>query len=65
MTHLYWHPPRPKDKMDPPNAKRNKKSDKAKRNFAINGAKSQKHVRVYEALLEKKVPPHKPPQERS
>jgi hypothetical protein len=41
--------------MDPPDAKRNKKSDKAKRNFAINGAKSQKHVRVYEALVEKKA----------
>ena len=51
--------------MDPPNPKRNKKSDKDKRNFAINGTKSQKHVRVYEALLEKKVPPSKAHQERS
>jgi hypothetical protein len=51
--------------MDPPNAKRNKKSDKAKRNFAINGAKSQKHVRAYEALVEKKVPPPKTHPERS
>lgn len=41
--------------MDTPNAKRNKKSDKAKRNFDYNGANSQKHVRSYEALIEKKV----------
>ena len=39
-------------KMDPP-TKRNKKSDKAKRNFDLTGGKTAKHVRKVEELQEK------------
>jgi hypothetical protein len=39
--------------MDDPKVKRNKKSDKAKRNFDLTGGKSSKHVRLQEALREK------------
>jgi hypothetical protein len=42
--------------MEPPNAKRAKKSDKAKKTHEKNGNFSQKHVRLIEALAEKKVP---------
>ena len=38
--------------MDPP-TKRNKKSDKAKRNFDLTGGKTAKHVRKVEELQEK------------
>lgn len=37
-----------------PNTKRNKKNDKAKRNFDLHGTNSTKHVRKMEALLEKR-----------
>jgi hypothetical protein len=40
--------------MDYPDPKRRKKSDKAKEKYALNGGFSQKHVRVTEALLEKR-----------
>jgi len=40
--------------MDPLTAKRNKKSDKAKRNFDRNGTKTMKHVRTVEYLIEKR-----------
>jgi hypothetical protein len=40
---------------NPPNADRKKKSDKAKEKFARNGGYSQKHVRIAEALAEKKA----------
>lgn len=33
-----------------PNSKRNKKSDKSKKNFEKNGTFSQKHIRLTEAL---------------
>jgi hypothetical protein len=36
-----------------PAAKRNKKSDKAKKTFELKGAFSQKHIRLLEALKEK------------
>ena len=42
------------NRMDPP-TKRQKKSDKAKNNFAFHGGNSAKHVRMVEALQEKKV----------
>jgi len=35
---------------DEPKVKRNKKSDKAKKNFEKTGGLSQKHVRMQEAL---------------
>lgn len=35
------------------NIKRNKKSDKAKKNFDMNGNFSSKHIRIKEALMEK------------
>jgi hypothetical protein len=41
--------------MDPPNADRRKKKDKAKEKFDRNGGHSQKHVRIAEALAEKKA----------
>jgi hypothetical protein len=40
--------------MDDIKVKRNKKSDKAKKNFEINGGKSQKHVRLAEQVKAKK-----------
>lgn len=40
--------------MDCPDPKRRKKSDKAKEKFERNGGFSQKHVRLTEALLEKR-----------
>ena len=40
--------------MEAPNAKRAKKSDKAKKTHEKNGHLSQKHVRLMEALAEKK-----------
>lgn len=39
---------------NPPNAERKKKSDKAKEKFARNGGYSTKHVRIQEAIAEKK-----------
>jgi hypothetical protein len=46
--------------MDP-QVKRNKKADKAKKNFEMTGGLSQKHVRLREALLEQKgAPPSAP-----
>ena len=42
--------------MDNPKVKRAKKSDKAKKTHEKNGNFSQKHVRLIEALAEKKVP---------
>lgn len=36
-----------------PNSKRNKKADKSKKKFEKNGAFSQKHVRLTEALKSK------------
>ena len=41
--------------MDPPNADRRKKKDKAKEKFDRNGGHSQKHVRIAEALAAKKA----------
>lgn len=35
-----------------PNTKRNKKSDKAKRNFDLHGTNSAKHIRKMEAQME-------------
>jgi len=43
-----------------PQAKRNKKTDKEKRNFELTGGLSQKHVRLREALMEQKSAPAKP-----
>ena len=40
--------------MDDIKVKRNKKSDKAKRNFEYSGGKSQKHVRLAEQVSVKK-----------
>jgi hypothetical protein len=40
--------------MDPP-IKRAKKSDKAKRTYELNGAYTAKHLRIAEALSEKKT----------
>jgi hypothetical protein len=40
--------------MDEPKVKRNKKSDKAKKNFELTGGKSSRHIRLQEALQEKK-----------
>jgi len=37
------------------NVKRNKKSDKQKKTFEKNGAFSQKHVRITQALMERQV----------
>lgn len=37
-----------------PSVKRNKKSDKAKRNHELNGSTSSKHIRLVEAILEKR-----------
>jgi len=37
--------------MDTPNAKRNKKADKARKNFEKTGGKSSRHVRVQEGFL--------------
>jgi hypothetical protein len=45
-----------RSKMEAPNAKRSKKSDKAKKTHEKNGNFSQKHVRLIEALAEKKKP---------
>jgi hypothetical protein len=42
--------------MDNPNVKRAKKSDKAKKTYEKNGHLSQKHVRLIEALAEKRGP---------
>jgi hypothetical protein len=39
--------------MDDIKVKRNKKSDKAKRNAEINGGKSQKHIRLAEQTKKK------------
>ncbi len=47
--------------MDGPDPKRNKKSDKAKEKHERNGAFSQKHVRLQEALQEKRAASGKPP----
>jgi len=41
--------------MEPPSADRKKKKDKAKEKFDRNGGYSQKHVRLAEALAEKKA----------
>jgi hypothetical protein len=41
-------------KMDEPQAKRTKKSDKAKRTFDLHGGKSAKHIRLQEAIQAKK-----------
>ena len=38
-----------------PKTKRDKKSDKAKRNFEKNGGFSQKHIRLAEAVAEAKA----------
>ena len=40
--------------MEDIKVKRNKKSDKAKKNFELNGGKTQKHVRLAEQVKEKK-----------
>lgn len=40
--------------MDEPQAKRSKKSDKAKRTFDLHGGKSAKHIRLQEAIQAKK-----------
>jgi hypothetical protein len=42
------------DHYTTPSVKRNKKSDKAKRNFELNGCTSSKHIRLVESLLEKR-----------
>lgn len=49
-------------KMDykEPKTQRNKKSDKAQRNFDLHGTNSAKHVRQMEALLEKRNQQSKP-----
>jgi hypothetical protein len=39
--------------MDDIKVKRNKKSDKAKKKFELNGGKSQKHVRLAEQVKDK------------
>ncbi len=41
-------------KMDGPDPKRKKKSDKAKETYERNGGFSQKHVRIQESLQEKR-----------
>jgi hypothetical protein len=41
--------------MEAPNADRKKKKDKAKEKFDRNGGHSTKHVRIAEALAEKKA----------
>jgi hypothetical protein len=41
--------------MDTIKVQRNKKSDKAKETYERNGGKSQKHVRIAEALAEKRI----------
>jgi hypothetical protein len=38
-----------------PKTHRNKKSDKAQRNFDLHGTNSAKHVRQMEALMEKRA----------
>jgi len=43
-----------------PNTKRNKKSDKAKRNFDLHGTNSAKHVRKMEEIMEKRKEASKP-----
>jgi hypothetical protein len=40
--------------MDDIQTKRNKKSDKAKKNFDLHGGKSSKHIRLQETLMEKR-----------
>jgi hypothetical protein len=40
--------------MDDIKVKRNKKNDKAKKNFEKTGGKSQKHIRIVEELTSKK-----------
>jgi hypothetical protein len=40
--------------MDEPNVKRNKKSDKAKKNFEKTGGLSSRHIRIQETLQQKK-----------
>ena len=49
-------------KMDykEPKTQRNKKSDKAQRNFDLHGTNSAKHVRQMETLLEKRNQQSKP-----
>lgn len=44
-----------KTKMDGPDPKRRKKSDKAKEKFDLNGGFSQKHVRMREAMMEERA----------
>lgn len=43
------------DIMEPPSEKRQKKKDKERRNKELNGTFSAKHVRIQEALKEKKL----------
>ena len=46
--------------MDNIKVGRNKKSDKAKETFERNGGKTKKHVRIMEAMAEKRVASAKP-----
>jgi hypothetical protein len=51
--------------MDNIKVGRNKKSDKAKQTYERNGGFSQKHVRMMEAMAEKRVGTAKPPKSAS
>jgi hypothetical protein len=46
--------------MDQPKVSRKKKGDKAKETYERNGGFSQKHVRLVEALAEKRLSTLKP-----
>ena len=47
-------------RMDQPNVGRKKKDDKAKEKYERNGGFSQKHVRLAEAVAEKRATAPKP-----
>ena len=51
--------------MDNIKVGRNKKSDKAKETYERNGGFSQKHVRMMEAMAEKRASSAKPPKSAS
>ena len=57
---LREHPHKTRMDHKEPNTKRNKKSDKAKRNFDLHGTNSAKHVRKMEEMLEKRKEASKP-----
>ena len=51
--------------MDNIKVGRNKKSDKAKETYERNGGKTKKHVRMMEAMAEKRAGSSKPPKSAS